>query len=889
MNKLTTMSILKLLQMQIRYWIVFIGVVFCFHTQLQAQNNCQVSISQSATNLCVSNPIELIASGGFFSYIWSNGANTPNMWVSVPNIYTVTATDTNGCTATSSTIIPNMPLTIQNVAVSNVSAYGASDGVIMLSACGGTAPYLYAINGGTAQDFNLFSDLPAGTYTVQLIDANANITTASVVLTTTDTEPPIITCPADVTVYLPEGQTSVSVVLNPATATDNWGVVTITNNAPTMFSVGSTVVTYTATDAAGNTNNCTQVVTIVSQDCNITVPITTTPDNGSSNGTATAVPVGGTGSYTYIWSNGSTASTATGLSAGIYGVTVTDTNTNCIGTGSATVPCVITLLGYEDEDIKVPNGGNVTPNVLTTNNERLVIIETPCSSTNLGYKVVGIVSPSSFSTSEGIISSIGNTVTFNKSKGAKYKIYLIELTNLSFFELNNCITEDASGNVYSSLGQNITNKVKCRTGKITVAPKISLCTNSPLANQHSTSVGTLYVDGPDNAAYSLINTSTSDTTVLPIGEIPILAWDTYSLLVTETLTEYQYDTTLVLNPSVALNANAGNDISACANTTTIIGATTVANYTYQWVPTVGLNNPTIAQPTVSIGSTQTYSLMVTNENGCTATDQVTVIVNPTPAVIIGNIVNATCAGGSMKSIIVGATTTPYTRLWSNGSTTATISNLSLGTYTVTITDGNSCTASASASIVNVALGVPTNLSTTNITATNAKLHWSAVAGAATYTIQRRKVGTVTWTTVTATGTSKIITGLASCKNYQWRVRANCAGGVSSAFSAVATFTTIGCNAAGKINSDWDSKPETLWISPNPASNIVSISYNSQINEQVSLQIIDMMGKTQLQQTHNVIAGNNDIVLDISQLLSGYYVVELNNKITKLHKKLVLVR
>ena len=44
--------------------------------------------------------------------------------------------------------------------------------------------------------------------------------------------------------------------------------------------------------------------------------------NGEANGTATVTPAGGNGSYTYTWSNGQTAATATGLTAGTYTVTV---------------------------------------------------------------------------------------------------------------------------------------------------------------------------------------------------------------------------------------------------------------------------------------------------------------------------------------------------------------------------------------------------------------------------------------------------------------------------------------------------------------------------------------------------------------------------------------
>lgn len=1001
--------------------IIFTFFLIDAATYVQAQSNCEVNITQSAPNLCVSNAILLNATSGFSSYVWSNGAITESMSVAVPNTYTVTVTNTNGCTATASTTISSMPLTIQAVTVINNNNYEEPNGLISINACGGQPPYQYALD-GVVQGFNLFTDLSAGVYTIQVIDQNLAFVTTTVTVITTDTEQPVITCPADVTVYVPEGQNTVPVTLGVATATDNSGAFTITNNAPTLFPVGTTFVTWTATDAAGNLTNCTQTVNVVIQPCNLTLTTAVTPDNGTANGTASVVVAGGSGTYTYNWSNGGNAAINTSLTAGVYTVTVTDSNTFCSATGSTTVPCVITLLGYEDQDIKVPNGGSVTTNFVLQPGEKLVVLEAPCSPTNMGYKVVGIITSSS--------------VTFNKVKGSTYKMYLIDDINASFFAINSCITEDASGNSYSSLG-NITNKVKCKSRKITVGPKITLCANLPAPNQHSTNVGTLYIEGPDNAIYTLINTATIDTTVLTTGIFDITQWgESLHLLVTEPTTEYQYDTTFVLNPLLAFAADAGSDAMICMGATTTIGTPTVDGVIYQWSPTIGLSAFDVAQPMVTPTFTQTYTLTATNIYGCVATDQVTVIVNaaptvtannnnpvcvgstinlatsggisyiwsgpngysstqqnpsrsnaaankagvytltvtdafgctatasttvvvnplptaiitgassfcagsnitltasggvtylwangstsstrtvtaagtytvtvtnaaactatasktvsvnPSPSVNISNVVNAVCGiGGSMKSNILGGTA-PYTRLWSNGATTATISNLNAGTYTVTVTSANGCTASASANIVNVLLVPPSGLSVTNITPTSAKLNWAAVAGASNYTIFARKLGTAAWTSITAVGTSKTInSGLAPCKNYEWKIRANCAaGGSSSAFSVVVTFSTAGC--AAKTNEGIVDEFSQINLVPNPANNLVIINYNSTQTQQLTIWITDVMGKTVLQQTAIVTEGDNELQLAIEQLQTGYYVVQLNNGTTKMRTKLLVVK
>ena len=79
----------------------------------------------------------------------------------------------------------------------------------------------------------------------------------------TDTTPPSITCPANVAVNANSGLCyATGVALGTPTASDDFGSVTVTSNAPAQFPVGVTPVTWTATDSSGNTNTCTQLVTV---------------------------------------------------------------------------------------------------------------------------------------------------------------------------------------------------------------------------------------------------------------------------------------------------------------------------------------------------------------------------------------------------------------------------------------------------------------------------------------------------------------------------------------------------------------------------------------------------------------------------------------------------
>jgi uncharacterized repeat protein (TIGR01451 family) len=112
------------------------------------------------------------------------------------------------------------------------------------------------------------------TYTA--LDTHGNTASASQTITVIDPTPPTFTfVPADVTAYTGPGATTCDAVVNPgtATATDNCGVVTVTRSpSGNTFGVGTTTITWTATDGAGNTATATQNVTVIDN----TVPVITT-------------------------------------------------------------------------------------------------------------------------------------------------------------------------------------------------------------------------------------------------------------------------------------------------------------------------------------------------------------------------------------------------------------------------------------------------------------------------------------------------------------------------------------------------------------------------------------------------------------------------------------
>jgi len=151
---------------------------------------------------------------------------------------------------------------------------------------------------GTATATDIFavsvtSDAPAtfpvGTTVVTwtATDANGNSATATQNVTVVDSTPPTITAPADVTIEATGNPNTPFVLTIPATATDLVGVANVSNNAPTSYPLGTTQVTWTATDAAGNA--ATAVQNVIVQDT--TAPVLTLPAdvtaeaNGNPNST----------------------------------------------------------------------------------------------------------------------------------------------------------------------------------------------------------------------------------------------------------------------------------------------------------------------------------------------------------------------------------------------------------------------------------------------------------------------------------------------------------------------------------------------------------------------------------------------------------------------------
>ena len=184
-------------------------------------------------------------------------------------------------------------------------------------------------------------------------DSEGNIGTCTQIVTVEDTEAPTITCPADVTVSTNPGICAAAgVTLGAPVTNDNCGVVSVTNDASGIFMLGSTTVTWTVTDAAGNSSTCTQIVTVEDTEAPvIACPIDVVVSSDAGICDASAVVLG-----TPITNDNCTVASVTNDAPSTYplgNTTVTWTVTDAAGL-TATCTQMVTVMDTENPTITCP-------------------------------------------------------------------------------------------------------------------------------------------------------------------------------------------------------------------------------------------------------------------------------------------------------------------------------------------------------------------------------------------------------------------------------------------------------------------------------------------------------------------------------------------------------
>ena len=168
---------------------------------------------------------------------------------------------------------------------------------------------------------------------------------------------------------------------------------------------------------------------------------------------------------------------------------------------------------------------------------------------------------------------------------------------------------------------------------------------------------------------------------------------TYVLTITDANSCTDNESLTIIEPT--FTATTTSTSATCGNSdgsTTVIVSAGTGPYTYLW-------NDANAQSTATATglASGTYTVSITDANGCVITESVSVSDSGGPTVSVDSQNNPTCFGDTDGDITVSATggTSPYTYLWDDASaqTTATAINLGDGTFIVTVSDNNGCTSS----------------------------------------------------------------------------------------------------------------------------------------------------------------------------------------------------
>ncbi|GAB4287537.1 MAG: hypothetical protein Kow0068_13300 [Marinilabiliales bacterium] len=555
-------------------------------------SNPTITISGS-TSFCTGGSTLLDAGTGYSSYSWSTGATTHDITVSSAGNYSVTVTDANGCTGTDQvTVISAANLTPTITGILSICS-GAST---TLDAGPGYASYLWSTS-ATSQQITISS---AGTYSVTVADASGCTGTDQVTVTANSNPTPTITgslsfCTGNSTI-LDAGSGYVSYSWSPSGSTQ-----TISVNTAGTYSV-------TVTDD----NGCTGIDQVdVTVAANLTPTITGVL--AICNGASTTLDAGA-GYSSYNWSTGSTTQTINVSSAGTYSVTVSDAG-GCTGT----------------DQVNVTANSNPTPSI----SGALSFCTGNSTTLDAGAGYIGY-----------LWSTGATSQTLNVTSAGTYSVTVTDS--------NGCTGTDQ---VDVTVAANLTP---------TISGILNFCTGS----------STTLDAGSGYASYLW---STSEIT----QTIQVSSGGTYSVTVADasgcTGTD-QVTVTENSNPTPVISGS----LTICPGSSTTLDAG--SGYSgYLW-------NDASTSQTINVNTAGTYSVTVTDNNGCSGSSQVNVTESPAMTLVLTP-TDLNCNGdlsGSITSSCTGGSA-PFTYNWSNGSTNQDLNNIAAGTYTLTVTDGNGCT------------------------------------------------------------------------------------------------------------------------------------------------------------------------------------------------------
>lgn len=589
-----------------------------------------------------------IGGTGPYAYMWVDNQDTPKALNLAANSYSVTVTDMNGCSVSTSVAVASPAELI--ISFNNVAGERCAqdcDGTATAVVAGGSAPYSFQWNDPNLPANASVGNLCPGQYTLTVQDDSGCTQTESIDIDSA------ITIGVQFDLQAP----SCSGVLDGTVATTvNGGVQPYqyawTNNAvtPGIQGLDCGAYTLTLTDAVGCTFEETIALT-----CPATIEVTSLSTEavkcfGGADGIITVQASGGNGGLQYLWndSNAQTNSMASNLSIGNYTVTITDDNgCNITATATITQPPVL-LASAAKTDVTCFAGADGTATA----------------------QPVGGVAPYAFDWT-----SLQSSPTATDLAAGSYTVTVTDL--------NGC-TVTASTVLLQPASSVDLSAVQTKTACFSESNGAALATAT----------------GGNGAPFTFQwsnNESTAEAVNLPVGSYTVTASDNKGCTVVQSIDIQQYDSIVVNAPFVEPTCFGYADGRAAVNFVHGgAGGDVLANYTYQWSQPNAPNGISVE----GLQGDKTYSLTVTDQQGCSGVFSFT--VTQPPAIVVETAHDdVSCFGfsdGSARVVNVQGVN-PITQYnWSNTVNGTQVDNVVIGTYTVTVVDSEGCTGSNSETI-----------------------------------------------------------------------------------------------------------------------------------------------------------------------------------------------
>lgn len=664
------------------------------------------------------------ASGGTgaYTYTWTNqpiSVVLPSIVNLCPNQYIVTVRDAKGCVA-KDTVTINEPSALTSTTIKrDLSCNGGCNGMAVVAASGGVAPYTYVWNPGTISNDTAFS-LCAGTYTAAVIDANGCFSFPAPV---TIVEPAIINPNTTFTNPSCNASCNGTAVANPTGGTGSYTYAWLPGGFTTKDISGLCAGTYTVTVTDSMGCKISQNVTLISPTIVIANTSSTSPlCVGSCNGTVTANPIGGTPGYTYLWSpGGAITQSVTGLCAGGYTVIVTDAN-SCKDTQNINVinPLPVNVAvsstpsscGACDGTIAITPisgtppfkynwSGGLPPQANQSNVCAGIYTVTVTDTLGCDSTFTIVINNSNGPTGETVVTTpvvcngqCTGTGTVTPIGGTPPYTYL--WNNLPVPSTTNTATNLCAGNYLVEVKDSNT----CvHYSPVTITQPSPILSNATITSAACSGVCTGAITvaptgGTGINKYTYLWSPGGQTTPTVTSMCP----GTYSLTITDSSMCTKVDTFIVgqSSPLVATVTGVNINCSAQCNGIAYIKITAgTPPYNITW------NDP-MAQTTDTAKSlcAGNYTVGIKDALGCTISLNVSITTN-TAIVVVPTITNATCGACDGQAVLAtSGGHAPYTYVWSNGQNTPTATNLCSGLYTVDVKDSLGCEATVSIPVSN---------------------------------------------------------------------------------------------------------------------------------------------------------------------------------------------